>query len=344
MAEYSTDKKVRHITNTEEDVNETLCQHLGADFVEYRKAWDAANQLDYVADFPLFIQLDVDQSCNFKCPHCMLADDKGVRTYFSRETIEPHEFDNILREASQHQCPSISLQGTNEPLLSRELETQIKKAKASGFLDIMINSNGSALTEKRARSLLGAGLTRLRFSIDASTEDTFKKVRVGGDFAKVRDNILRFMRIKKEMGLKLPLVGVSFCVLADNSHEKDDFLAFWANKVDFVSIQRFTAPTPDKYWEKFYPDSVDEEPFEGFKCPQPFQRLVIRNRDITPCCTWFSRELSLGEVGKVSLAEAWRSEKMNELRELHRRGDWHKNATCKKCVNAIFKESKTKHG
>jgi len=48
MAEYSTDKKVRHITNTEEDVNETLCQHLGADFVEYRKAWDSANQLDYL--------------------------------------------------------------------------------------------------------------------------------------------------------------------------------------------------------------------------------------------------------------------------------------------------------
>ena len=40
----------------------------------------------------------------------------------------------------------------------------------------MLNNNGSALVEKRAKSILDSGLTRLRFSLDASNPETFKKV------------------------------------------------------------------------------------------------------------------------------------------------------------------------
>ena len=340
MAEYTTDGKVSHLTKTDEDINQILANKLGEPFENYRKQWDLANQFGFVSEFPLFIQLDTVQKCNFDCPHCMLSDEEGMKTYFSKDTISETQFDQIVDEASLYSCPSISLQGTNEPLLSKDLDLQIKKVRDSGFIDIMINSNASPLTEKRARSLLEAGLTRLRFSVDAATEETFNKVRVGGDFNKVRNNIIRFMDIRKELDLDLPVVGVSFCVLAENHHEQEEFVSYWSDKVDYISVQRFTAPTPDLKWERFYPEGANDVPFDEFKCPQPFQRLVIRNKDITPCCTWFSRELSLGEVGKVSLHEAWHSEKMQQLRELHVRGEWYNNPTCKKCVNAIYKNSR----
>jgi len=340
MAKYTTDGKVSHLTKSEDDLNELLINELGSNFKDYREEWDAVNKLEKITEFPLFIQLDTTQKCNFDCPHCMLSDEGGMKKYFSEETINNNEFNLVLDEAKKYNCPSISLQGTNEPLLDKNLEEQIKYAKDNGFIDIMINSNASPLTEKRSRKIIESGLTRIRFSIDAATEKTFEKVRVGGDFNKVKRNILKFIEIKKEMGVALPIVGVSFCVLADNYHEKDDFIDFWREKVDFVSVQRFTPPTPDLKWDKFYPDIGSEEKFENFKCPQPFQRLVIRNKDITPCCTWFSRELSLGEVGKVTLHDAWHSKDMNDLRELHQKGEWYKNPTCKKCVNSIFKESR----
>jgi MoaA/NifB/PqqE/SkfB family radical SAM enzyme len=340
MAKYTTDGKVQHLTRTDEDVNDLLVTELGEKFKEYRKEWNEANNMEKVTEFPLFLQLDTTQKCNFKCPHCMLSDEQGVKTYFSKDTISNDDFKLILEEAEKYSCPSISLQGTNEPLLDKNLEVQIQKARDKGFIDIMINSNASALTEKRAKKILESGLTRIRFSIDAIDEATFKKVRVGGDFEQVKRNILRFMEIRKNLNLKLPVVGVSFCVLADNYKEKDDFVKYWADKVDFVSIQRFTAPTPDVKWDKFFPINHVEEEFKDFKCPQPFQRLVIRNKDITPCCTWFSRELTLGRVGEVTLHDAWHSEKMVELRKLHRNGEWYKNETCKKCVNSIFKNSR----
>ena len=38
--------------------------------------------------------------------------------------------------------------------------------------------------------------------------------------------------------------------------------------------------------------------------------------------------------------EAWHSEKMNELRSLHKQGKFYLNKTCKDCVNLIFPNNK----
>ena len=43
----------------------------------------------------------------------------------------------------------------------------------------MLNNNGSALTPRRCQEALDSGLTRMRFSLDAFTPETYSKVRVG---------------------------------------------------------------------------------------------------------------------------------------------------------------------
>ena len=58
--EYSTDGKVRHLSN-EEDINVKLSKIIGPKFVEYRKKWDAVNRMEIVTDFPMFLQLDMNQ-------------------------------------------------------------------------------------------------------------------------------------------------------------------------------------------------------------------------------------------------------------------------------------------
>ena len=42
----------------------------------------------------------------------------------------------------------------------------------------MLNNNGSAIPEK-SKKILDSGLTRIRFSLDAYTSETYKNVRVG---------------------------------------------------------------------------------------------------------------------------------------------------------------------
>ena len=323
------------------DINDKLGKIIGDKFINYRNQWDEVNRLKHITDFPLYIQFDTTQKCNFKCPHCLITDDVNLDKLFSDDTISNKGFERIIDEASEHKCPSIALHGTNEPLLDKGLESKIEYVSKRGFIDIMINTNASALTDNRIKKLLDSGLTRIRFSLDAATEETFNKIRVGGNYKKVIRNIERFVELKDKGGYKLPVTGVSFCKQKANEHEDKSFIEKWKDIVDHVSIQRYIPATSDKKYKDFYPTSKNyHEKFKEFKCPQPFQRLVLRNQDITPCCAWYSRELSLGNVSQNTLHQAWNSDLMKSIREIHRKGEWYKNDVCKKCVELSYPASK----
>ena len=338
--EYTTDSKVVH-HSVEEDINEKLSNIIGDNFIEYRKQWDLANKLELTTDFPLFLQLDMDQRCNFRCPHCIIGNKEMINKYYSGNSLTWEKYVKIVKEGAEHNCPSISVQGNNEPLLIKDIEKYISFARKHGFIDIMINTNASLLTENMAKSLLDSGLTRLRFSLDAATEATFNKIRIGGNYKEVVRNILNFLKLKDKLGYKLPITGVSFCKQAANEHEVEIFKEMWIDKVDMVTIQKYIPPVLEPGYDKYYPsDQIGEQHFEGFRCPQPFQRVVTRNLDITPCCSTFSSSLKVGDLNNDTIYKAWHSNEINELRDLHKNGEWYKNDICKQCVNLISSASR----
>ena len=61
-----------------------------------------------------------------------------------------------------------------------------------------------------------------------------------------------------------------------------------------------------------------------------------------PCCVSFNNDLKLGSIKKLSIHKAWHSEKMNEIRKIHKTGEYYKNKTCKDCVNLIYPPLKIK--
>jgi MoaA/NifB/PqqE/SkfB family radical SAM enzyme len=336
--EYSTDGKVRHLS-TDDDINVKLGKIIGQKFIDYRKRWDDANAMQLVTDFPLFLHLDMNQECNYKCPHCIIGHKSEVSDYYEGEYLNFDDFKKIVDEGSEYGCPSISPQGNNEPFLIKDLHKYIEYANKKGFIDIMLNNNGSALPIKRAQQVLDAGLTRLRFSLDAIKPETYKKVRVGSiPLEKVIKNIEDFLNLKEKGGYKLPIVGVSFCKVKQNEDEVDEFIDFWKDKVDIVSIQKFVPPTTnkDKYKNYYASDQYNQERVQKFHCVQPYQRLTFRNEFMYPCCVSFNKDLKLGSIKTTTIYDAWNSKKMNEIREIHKRGEFYKNKTCNDCVNLIY--------
>ena len=336
---YSTDGKVKHLS-TEEDINVKLGKIIGEKFVNYRKTWDAANRFEIVTEFPLFLHLDMTQNCNYKCPHCIIAHKDEVEEFYEGRNLNFEDYKKIVDEGSEYGCPSISPQGNDEPFLMRDLHHYISYAHKKGFIDIMLNNNGSAITERRAQEVLDSGLTRIRFSLDAFTSETYSKVRVGSlPLEKVIKKIELFLELKEKGNYKLPVTGVSFVKMKQNEHELDDFINFWKNKVDMVSIQTFTPPTKNlEKYKKFYASDqlIGSEPITEFKCVQPFQRVAINNQVIAPCCVNFNKDLTIGHLSKDTIYQAWNSKKMNEIRDMHKRGEFYLNETCRDCVNLIY--------
>ena len=74
---YTTDGKVK-LLSSEEDINQKLGKIIGSKFIEYRRKWDLANKMELVTDFPLFLHLDMDQVCNYKCSHCIISSQKKL--------------------------------------------------------------------------------------------------------------------------------------------------------------------------------------------------------------------------------------------------------------------------
>ena len=353
---YSTDGKVKTFSTTEDDINIKLAKIIGQKFIDYRKRWDLANQMKLVTDFPMFLHLDMNQTCNYKCPHCIIGSPKEVEEYYSGDFLNFKDYKKIIDEGAEYNCPSVEPQGNNEPFLNKKLPEWIYYAHKKGFIDIMLNNNGSAFTKKRAEEILDSGLTRLRFSIDAATPETYSKVRVGSiPLKKVIKNIEYFLELKERKNYKLPIVGVSFCVMKHNEHEVDDFFDFWKDKVDIITTQRYLPPIPDENggvpekYQKFYAtEQLEEEPIDEFKCVQPFQRVQIKNDKITPCCISFNKDLILGSLKTTTIYKAWNSEKMNNLRNMHKEGKFYLDKTCTDCVNLYYpknniKETKSKN-
>tara|TARA_A100000164_G_C21910419_1_gene775346 strand:- start:646 stop:1704 length:1059 start_codon:yes stop_codon:yes gene_type:complete len=336
--QYTTDGRVRHLS-TEEDINDKIGKILGEKFIQYRKKWDKVNRLELITDFPMFLQLDMNQKCNYKCPHCIIGHKEEVDEYYEGEDLNFDDFKRIVDEGADYNCPSLSPQGNNEPFLIKDLHKYINYAHKKGFIDIMLNNNGSAMPKKKAQQILDSGLTRIRFSLDAINAETYKNVRVGSiALDRVKRNILDFLELKEKGGYKLPVVGVSFCKIKQNEDEVDEFIKFWENKVDLVSIQRFMPPTTNKEkYKKYYTDDqFVDKPLDKFNCVQPYQRLTFRNEYMYPCCVSFNKDLNLGSIRTKSIFEAWNSKKMNEIREIHKSGDYKKNKTCEDCVNLIY--------
>ena len=115
-------------------------------------------------------------------------------------------------------------------------------------------------------------------------------------------------------------------------------MPLYQNKVDMISIQTYVPPTPniDKYKVYYSTDQLNSEPINEFKCVQPFQRVVIKNQSIAPCCVSFNKDLKLGSIKDTTIHEAWNSSMMKDLRAIHKSGDYKKNKTCDKCVNLIY--------
>jgi len=319
------------------DIHEVLTDLIGPQFARYRQRWDRAQRFEEELPYPLHVDLELSFACNLRCPMCIMSLPRqelrrwgDPRVKMTLETAK-----RIIDEGVRQGQASLGLNGTNEPLLTPYLAEIIEYAKSQGMLDIMFNSNASLLTEELSRRLLDSGLTRIMFSLDAVTPQTYDQIRIGSDFHKVIANIDTFLRLKREKGSILPLVRVSFVKMSINEHELPAFLDHWVERVDFISVQQYGNPFQGQgkgEKEALRAQALDFQFEEYFRCPQPWVRALVRNDGrVVPCCAFMGMKFELGNIFEQSLKEIWQSRQWRDLRQLHREGRFAQEPICKEC-------------
>lgn len=331
---FSFSKKFSDPANYINAVYEETSKDDAKEFQEYRRQWEASKKFQHEASFPLYIMTEMTFTCNYRCPQCVLGDNSIQKELMPSSSVMSFElFKKIIDEGKKHNCKSLCVNNTNEPLLVKDLPERIEYARKQGFLDILMNTNGELFNEENSEKMLRSGLTRLMISVDAHSSETFSKIRVGGNYEKVKQNILRLVEIRNKLGLKLPLIRTSFVLQKDNQHELEEFKEFWETKVDYVHIQEYAKPHEES--QDFRIDNHKPDIVENFRCDQPWNRVMIRaDGAIHPCCSFYTYELKMGNVTNSSIHEIWNSENFKNLRKLHSEGRYRDNETCAKCLGS----------
>ncbi len=318
----------------EKDFNELIAEVKGEGFREYRRQWARAGEFEEETPVPCQLDFELSTYCNYRCPMCPfgMPQDARPEAFDAVSGYFPFElYRKVIDEGAPLGVRAIDLSYYNEPLLRRDLIEFVTYAESRGILDIMFSTNAQLLSQALSETLLGTGLTRLLVSLDAGTEETFKKVRVGGDFHKVVRNLEYFLRRKKERRQVLPITRVSFVKTKLNEHELPDFITRWKPLVDYLSIQELVEM--DGMQTSLTPQSRLSN--DDFHCHHPWHRMTLRaNGDALPCCTVWGQQLPMGNVNRQSIAEIWTSAQMRSLRRLHKEGRYYENPVCKKCAES----------
>ena len=286
------------------DIISELVKKHGQKFINYRREWDLAANCEFAPEKPLYIALETNSNCNFKCKMCLHSFD--IRTEKETKSIDLDTAKKLFVQTKELNIPSINIGAFTECTINKNIKSILKIASETGTMDRFLFTNGSMLCQNFCDYLVDLEWERVYISLDAANEITYKKIR-GYDLNKVEQNVLCLMETKKRKKTLFPIVRVSFVIQPENKNEVDEFYCKWENKVDVIDFQKLIDHTKKN-------QSVDDFIFK--KCQGPFTTLAVTcEGEIIPCCSEYGKELSLGNLKDMSIIEAWNCEKMQMLRK-----------------------------
>jgi putative metalloenzyme radical SAM/SPASM domain maturase len=171
--------------------------------------------------WPSKLFVETTTRCNLRCVMC-------VKETWDQKTMEGEMADETfaaLEPAFPH-LEALVLNGVGEPLIDKRLEDFIIRAKSMMHAGSWVGfqSNGMLLDEKRAISLVEAGLDRICLSADALNPETFRKIRRGGEEQGVEWAFAALQSAKTACGRPDLQIGLEFVLMRDNTRELPDLL------------------------------------------------------------------------------------------------------------------------
>jgi MoaA/NifB/PqqE/SkfB family radical SAM enzyme len=181
---------------------------------------------------PVCLYLEVTNRCNLLCTTC-------PRTYAELEPPADMSWDLFTRIVEQ--VPDLKravLHGVGEPMLVKALPKMVRYLEDRGVY-VLFNTNGTVLNERNGRALIAAGLDELRVSLDASTPESYVKVRGKDYFGRILKNVKAFRALQEREGHAKPRVSAWLTGLKETVEELPGFVRLAAEiGVKEVYLQR----------------------------------------------------------------------------------------------------------
>ncbi|MBN2396501.1 MAG: SPASM domain-containing protein [Candidatus Atribacteria bacterium] len=280
--------------------------------------------------FPTSIPIDTTSHCNLKCSMCT---HKNMTRPKGR--MEAALFKKIIDEISIiNKKTRIWPVFFGEALLLKKTKPSIFEmisyAKKKGLEDVSLNTNACLLDKDSCIKLLDSGLDSIHIGLDAISENTYNKIRIGGDYNKVVNNVLTLIDLannKKRNPLK---IRVQFIEMEENIKERDEFIKYWKNKNVDIKIRKkisWCGGINSKSTDNFY----------RHPCYWILNTLAItHDGNVTTCPADPNAKYVAGNVLTQSISDIWNGT-LKKIREIHLNNEWELlPEPCKSCPDWIY--------
>lgn len=292
-------------------------------YLIYRYRYETYPQTRTLDDFPPLIQIEPTSICNYRCVFCYQVDPfLSGKTSKHMGPMSLDLFKSVIDQAERN-TEAVTLASRGEPLLNRNIEPMLAYCTGK-FLGLKVNTNASRLTESVSNAILQSDVNTLVISADAASEPLYSQLRVNGNLDRVLRNVTRFHEIRaKHYPRSRTILRVSG-VHVSEEQSLDAMEELWKGLADQVSFTRYMP------WEKTYvlPLHNMERP-----CSDLWRRMFIWwDGRVNPCDIDYLSTLSVGNANNARLADLWRGEAYQKLRERHLSGNRSCVSPCNRCT------------
>lgn len=285
------------------------------------------------SSFPSQILMDITEVCNLACTHCPHPSFRKSEHYGARY-LDPDLNARMVEEVRLHGrgvTQYIRYSSNGEPLVHPQGYQMIEHAVDASGVMVTLTTNGTIMNEKRTQKLLEAGVHLIDISIDAFKAETYSKIRVNGDLAVTRDNVLRLLRWTREGGAKTKVV-VSFIEQPGNAGEAADFEKYWRDQgADYVVVRRLHSCSGAKIELADVRRKLNQRTIRR-PCLYPWERIVVNARgQLAFCPSDWVHGSSIVDYRTTSILETWTGDFYRALRRAHLENDFSAHGFCGQC-------------
>jgi len=286
--------------------------------------------------YPLHVEIGLTNRCNHNCTHCTLD-----WINHKQDTLNSTILIKTLQDFVDIGVKSIYFAGEGEPTLHEDLGKFSQIAYNLG-LKVAVSTNGSYLHTLETSLPY---LSWLRFSLDASTKDSFSKIHgvSTNEFDKVISNIKQCVDIVKSNNYKVQ-IGIQTLLMQENIHEIEDIGILSKNigvnnfqvkpahchpkssyrKVDYLGLHEkiqqrleklndttFTSIVRTKSIERLYKERTYDE-----CCAFNVYGLIDACGNVVPCNIFYGDEnYKFGNIYENSFSDIWTSDRKKKVIE-----------------------------
>lgn len=299
------------------------------------------------APYPVSLEVEGTTRCNKQCIIC-------ERTYWPKsEPRRDLSFDEFLKIV--HQFPNLrwmDLTGEGDSFLNKcylDMVAYLKKRDISVFLSDSLD----LVNRDIARRLVEMGVDGIYVSFDASTPETYERLKVGCSFARTLTNLRNLLETKRELQSPIPEINFRYIVTTENLEEMPGFARLvaglaqeydlgdhpileFAGLLHFPEVAHMFVPRVPEHVLAAVRETAAESPLAiayahadvrgrppMYVCRAWMQPYIIIGGYVMPCCQVMQtnhrptlRAHALGNLFETPFPDLWHSERYRRFRQM----------------------------